>query len=150
LLPSPLDCESLAPFDVFRIPFQFDGDPESIPKLFVVALNVSSVGLIRCFKPTSQEQNFLGDEFVLKGVVHYLKGEVDFFHADHTFISPEVYAIPTANYAFIRSTATLSSLDVCQKTSDRGSKQRLETNRNGIDVTNWNSLNGSAGCFSLV
>ena len=94
MLPSPLDCESLAPFDVFRIPFQFDGDPESIPKLFVVALNVSSVGLIRCFKPTSQEQNFLGDEFVLKGVVHYLKGEVDFFHADHTFISPEVYAIP--------------------------------------------------------
>lgn len=93
MAPNPLDCRDLVPFDVLRFPIQFLGDPERVPKLFVVAANYAEVEAIRCFKSTSRTQYYDGDPLKLKGVVVYEAGEVPEF-ANRTIIDPEHYTIP--------------------------------------------------------
>jgi hypothetical protein len=92
-----LDCEKLAPFDVLWFPYEFPGDPERIPKLFVVAANVPVHRILRCLKPTSRTRSFDLEPVLLKGVVEYRRGDVGCFDADRTIIEPDTYGISYAH-----------------------------------------------------
>jgi hypothetical protein len=94
-----LDCENLRPFDVLRFPYEFEGDPDRLPKRFVVAQNVIEAAILICFKPTSHTQYYDAEPLRLKGVVEFLPGEVTCF-SERTLISPDTYNIP---YAHIRA-----------------------------------------------
>jgi len=94
-----LDCDSFQPFDVLRFPYQFEGDPDRVSKLFIVALNVPQVEVVRCFKPTSQTEYYDADPRRLKGVVEFLPRQIDCF-PERTLVEPETYDI---GYDYIRS-----------------------------------------------
>ena len=94
-----LDCEKFQPFDVLRFPYEFKGDPDRIPKLFVVARNIAEVQILRCFKPTSRTRYYDEEPLRLKGVVEYAAWEVACF-SERTLIPTDTYDIP---YAYIRA-----------------------------------------------
>lgn len=94
-----LDCEKLQPFDVLRFPYEFGGDPERVPKRFVIARNVIEAEILRCFKPTSQTEYYDAEPLRLKGVVEFLPGQTECF-TDRTLIPPDTYDIA---YAHIRA-----------------------------------------------
>lgn len=87
------DCGDFGPFDVLWFPYEFPGDPDRLPKLFVVAVNVPAHRLLRCFKPTSQTLRFKKEPTLLKGVVEYCKGDLSCFDADRTIIESDTYGI---------------------------------------------------------
>lgn len=95
-----LDCESFSPFDVLFFPHEFPGDPDRMPKLFVVARNIPELAVVRCFKRTSRTEFYDREPDRLKGVVEYRRGQVACLNAERTLISPESYGI---TYAYIRS-----------------------------------------------
>ena len=137
----PLDCEGLVPFDVFRVPVQFDGDPDLIRKIFIVARNVIEAEVIRCFKPTSQTVRY-EDPLVLKGVVEYKRGEVSFFTADHTFVDPEPYAFSYRQLRTFHRNGQFEYLDTMpgdfRQKMERAVRDKAEWTRNQKkDFFNW-------------
>lgn len=94
-----LDCEKLQRFDVLKFPYEFEGDPDRVPKIFVVARNVAEVEILRCFKPTSQTEYYDAEPLRLKGVVEFLPGQINCF-TGRTLIPPDTYDI---GYAYIRA-----------------------------------------------
>jgi hypothetical protein len=94
-----LDCDKLRPFDVIRFPTEFEGDPDRIPKIFIVANNLVEHEMLQLFKPTSQTKYYDVEPSRLKGVVEYLPGEIDCFPV-RTLIDPQSYNF---HYAYIRA-----------------------------------------------
>jgi hypothetical protein len=94
-----LSCEAFQPFDVLQFPYEFDGDPQRILKLWVVALNVPAAETLICFKPTATTSRYDREETLVAGVVEYKPGEVTVF-AERTLIDPIDYRIP---YSHLRS-----------------------------------------------
>lgn len=68
-----LNCEAFQPFEVLEFPYEFDGDPERVMKLWIVALNVPIAETLICFKPTTTTRRFDQDAQLLAGVVDYKK-----------------------------------------------------------------------------
>jgi hypothetical protein len=83
---------------VLRFPYEFEGDPDRVPKLFVIARNVTEAQVLRCFKPTSETKYYDSEPLRLKGVVEYSEGEACF--TKRTLIPTDTYDIP---YAYIRA-----------------------------------------------
>ena len=72
------DWAALRPFQVLRIPYEFDGDPDRVLKLWVVVRNFPEHKIVACFKPTSQTDTFDRERSLLQGVVEYEDSELKF------------------------------------------------------------------------
>ena len=121
-----LDCEKLQPFDVLRFPYEFVGDPDRVPKRFVVARNVVEFEILRCFKPTSKTEYYDAEPLRLKGVVEFLPGQVDCF-ADRTLIPPDTYDI---SYAYIRACHKNGEFQYLDRLAD-GFRERMNAAATG-------------------
>jgi hypothetical protein len=89
-------CADFQPFQVWQFPYQFDGDPERVWKLWVVARNLEEHNLVLFFKPTSQTQDYDAEPSRLCGVVEYQAGELECFPM-RTLIDPARYCVGCAH-----------------------------------------------------
>jgi hypothetical protein len=109
-----LNCGAFEPFDVLESPFEFDGDPISVMKLWVVARNLPEQELLVCFKPTSSLSRYDREPALLAGVVAYEAGEASAF-SRRTVIEPKPYPI---SYRHLRACYVRSTLRIVDRLPD--------------------------------
>lgn len=87
----PFDPFAIARFSVIRVPYKFDGDPEPVPKLFVVLRHIEHerVWYALCLKTTSQMAFYNNNPAKKRGCVCYRAGEVPCFTKPETIIEPD-------------------------------------------------------------
>lgn len=127
-----LDCTSFKPFQVLQFPWEFDGDPQSVLKLWIVARNLPDAELILCFKPTSVTTRWDKEAILLDGAVEYQAGELEVFN-NRTIIDPVLYNV---SYSHLRSCYVSAKVEVVGElpADFRGRIKNAVTNHPG-----WNN-----------